>query len=176
MMNAITQVDKITEPVKFTDKKRKLWLLGLVVPNIANATFLGYQFGPKITKKLFTYMGPLALDIIIPAIDKYMGEDPENPPEEAVTDLENDPYYARVVKLFIPLQITANLYGNYLVSQKVVSLEERILFGHILGLVNGVAINTAHEASWNITFRIFVLPLQGITISVLNILMGITVV
>lgn len=146
-MNAITQVDKITEPVKFTDKKRKLWLLGLVVPNIANATFLGYQFGPKITKKLFTYMGPLALHIIIPAIDKYMGEDPENPPEEAVTDLENDPYYARVVKLFIPLQIIANLYGNYLVSQKAVSLEERILFGHILGLVNGVAINTAHELS-----------------------------
>ncbi|MFB5698930.1 alkane 1-monooxygenase [Acinetobacter radioresistens] len=146
-MNAITQVDKITEPVKFTDKKRKLWLLGLVVPNIANATFLGYQFGPKITKKLFTYMGPLALHIIIPAIDKYMGEDPENPPEEAVTDLEDDPYYARVVKLFIPLQIIANLYGNYLVSQKAVSLEERILFGHILGLVNGVAINTAHELS-----------------------------
>ena len=63
-------------------------------------------------------MGPLALHIIIPAIDKYMGEDPENPPEEAVTDLENDSYYARVVKLFIPLQIIANLYGNYLVSQK----------------------------------------------------------
>ena len=50
MMNAITQVDKITEPVKFTDKKRKLWLLGLVVPNIANATFLGYQFGLKLLR------------------------------------------------------------------------------------------------------------------------------
>lgn len=50
-MNAKTEL--ATEAAQFKDKKRKLWMLGLVIPNIANVTMLGYQFGPKKTKKLF---------------------------------------------------------------------------------------------------------------------------
>lgn len=131
----------------FKDKKRHLWLLGLVIPNIANAAFLGYQFGPKVTKKLFAWTGPLALHLIIPSLDKMLGEDPENPPEEVIAVLENDPYYAKVVKLFIPFQYAANIYGCYLASRETTSLQDRVLFGHLLGLLNGVAINTAHELS-----------------------------
>lgn len=43
-MNAITKLE--AEVPKFKDKKRKLWILGFVIPNIANV----YQFGPKKTK------------------------------------------------------------------------------------------------------------------------------
>ena len=146
-MNAINPIDLSKPSVKFRDNKRKLWLLGLVVPNIANAAFLGYQFGPKITRKLFASAGPLALHLIIPAIDKHLGEDPDNPPEDAIAALEHDPYYARVVKLFIPFQLAANVYGNYIASRTTTPLADRILFGHLLGVVNGVAINTAHELS-----------------------------
>ena len=146
-MNAINPIDLSKTSVKFRDNKRKLWLLGLVVPNIANAAFLGYQFGPKITRKLFASAGPLALHLIIPAIDKHLGEDPDNPPEDAIAALEQDPYYARVVKLFIPFQLAANVYGNYIASRTTTPLADRILFGHLLGVVNGVAINTAHELS-----------------------------
>lgn len=146
-MNAIIQSELTNSASKFKDKKRKLWLLGLVVPNIANTAFLGYQFAPKATKKLFASMGPLALHLIIPTIDHWIGEDPDNPPDEAIADLEQDPYYAKVLKLFIPLQLIANVYGYYIVSRKTTPLEDRILFGHLLGMVNGVAINTAHELS-----------------------------
>lgn len=146
-MNAITHLETDQQSSQFRDNKRKLWLLGLVVPNIANAAFLGYQFGPKITRKLFAAAGPLALHVVIPAIDKYMGEDPDNPPEAAIAELENDKYYARVVKLFIPFQLIANFYGNYIVSRESTPLTDRILIGHLLGVVNGVATNTAHELS-----------------------------
>ena len=110
-MNTMVDMATITQQTTFKDKKRKLWLLGLVIPNIANAAFLGYQFGPKATKKLFASMGPIALHGIIPALDKMMGQDPENPPEEAIAALEDDPYYAIVVKCFIPFQYIANIYG-----------------------------------------------------------------
>ncbi len=146
-MNTMVDVTAITQQTVFKDKKRKLWLLGLVIPNIANAAFLGYQFGPKVTQKLFASMGPIALHGIIPALDKMLGQDPENPPEEAIAALENDPYYATVVKLFIPFQYAANIYGCYLASRESTSLMDRILIGHMLGVVNGVAVNTAHELS-----------------------------
>lgn len=146
-MNSMVEMQNDQVKPAYIDKRRKLWMLGLVIPNIANAAFLGYQFGPKATKKLFASTGPLALHVIIPAIDKFLGQDTENPPEAAVAELENDPYYARVTKAFIPLQYIANLYGNYLASRPDTPLADRILFGHLLGVVNGVAINTAHELS-----------------------------
>jgi len=144
-MNAIHQIE--TNASKFKDKKRKLWMLGLVIPNIANAAMLGYQFGPKRTKKLFAAAGPIALHGLIPLIDKFLGEDSENPPEEVIAELEADPYYAKIVNLYIPLQYIANIYGNYIASRDSTPLSDRILIGTTLGLVNGVAINTAHELS-----------------------------
>lgn len=146
-MNTMVDMTTVASNASFKDKKRHLWLLGLVIPNIANAAFLGYQFGPKATKKLFAWTGPLALHLIIPSLDKMLGEDPENPPEEAIAALESDPYYAKVVKLFIPFQYAANIYGCYLASRETTSLQDRVLFGHLLGVLNGVAINTAHELS-----------------------------
>ncbi len=146
-MNTMVDMTTVASNVSFKDKKRHLWLLGLVIPNIANAAFLSYQFGPKATKKLFAWTGPLALHLIIPSLDKMLGEDPENPPEEAIAALESDPYYAKVVKLFIPFQYAANIYGCYLASRETTSLQDRVLFGHLLGVLNGVAINTAHELS-----------------------------
>lgn len=144
-MNAVAQIR--TDSPKFKDKKRKLWLLGLVVPNIANVAMLGYQFGPKKTKKLFAAAGPIVLHGIIPVIDKFLGEDSENPPEDAIAELEADPFYAKVVNLYIPLQYIANIYGNYIASKDSTPLSDRILIGLTLGVVNGVAINTAHELS-----------------------------
>jgi alkane 1-monooxygenase len=149
IMNAISSVLATTasSSQKFKDNKRRLWLLGLVVPNIANTALLGYQFGPKATRKLFAAAGSVALHGVIPLVDRLMGQDPENPPEEAIAGLEADPYYARVVKLFIPFQYAANIYGNYLASRDSTPVEDRVLIGTLLGLVNGVAINTAHELS-----------------------------
>jgi len=107
----------------------------------------GYQFGPKKTKKFFASFGPLFIHGVIPALDKLIGEDTENPPLDAIAALEADPYYSRIVKLFIPLQYATNIYGTYLASRKGTSLADQALLGTLVGMVNGIAINTAHELS-----------------------------
>ncbi|MEC8567011.1 MAG: alkane 1-monooxygenase, partial [Pseudomonadota bacterium] len=108
-MNMLTELDVEQVTTPFKDKKRHLWLLGLAVPAIAMSGLAGYQFGPKKTKKFFASFGPMFLHGVIPALDKLIGEDTENPPISAIADLEADPYYARIVKLYIPLQYAANL-------------------------------------------------------------------
>jgi alkane 1-monooxygenase len=84
---------------------------------------------------------------VIPTLDKLIGEDTENPPLDAIADLEADPYYSRIVKLFIPLQYATNVYGGYLASRKGTSVADQVLLGTLVGMVNGIAINTAHELS-----------------------------
>ncbi|WP_286802777.1 alkane 1-monooxygenase, partial [Acinetobacter sp. UBA2063] len=146
-MNMHTQLDVEQATTTFKDKKRHLWLLGLAVPTIAMSGLAGYQFGPKKTKKFFASFGPLFIHGVIPALDKLIGEDTENPPLDAIADLEADPYYSRIVKLFIPLQYATNIYGTYLASRKDTSLADQALLGTLVGMVNGIAINTAHELS-----------------------------
>jgi alkane 1-monooxygenase len=144
-MHAQLDVEQTTTP--FKDKKRHLWLLGLAVPAIAMSGLAGYQFGPKKSKKFFASFGPLFIHGVIPTLDKLIGEDTENPPLDAIADLEADPYYSRIVKLFIPLQYATNVYGGYLASRKGTSVADQVLLGTLVGMVNGIAINTAHELS-----------------------------
>ncbi len=144
-MNMHTQLHVEQATTTFKDKKRHLWLLGLAVPVIAMSGLAGYQFGPKKTRKLFASFGSIFLHGVIPALDKFVGEDSENPPVEAIAALEADPYYARIVKLYIPLQYAANLYGAYLASRNDTSVTDQVLLGILVGMVNGIAINTAHE-------------------------------
>ena len=144
-MHAQLDVEQTTTP--FKDKKRHLWLLGLAVPAIAMSGLAGYQFGPKKSKKFFASFGPLFIHGVIPTLDKLIGEDTENPPLDAIADLETDPYYSRIVKLFIPLQYATNVYGAYLASRKGTSVADQVLLGTLVGMVNGIAINTAHELS-----------------------------
>ncbi|ENV65359.1 alkane 1-monooxygenase [Acinetobacter junii] len=146
-MNMHTQLDVEQATTTFKDKKRHLWLLGLAVPAIAMSGLAGYQFGPKKSKKFFASFGPLFIHGVIPTLDKLIGEDTENPPLDAIADLEADPYYSRIVKLFIPLQYATNVYGGYLASRKGTSVADQVLLGTLVGMVNGIAINTAHELS-----------------------------
>lgn len=129
------------------DKKRYLWLISPFLPVLGIGILAGYQFAPKPFKTVFALGGPLLIHVIIPTIDTLVGKDEHNPSPEEVKLLEQDPYYSRLVKSFIPLQYIANIYAAYLVSRKETSLLDKIFLGASMGLVNGVAINTAHELS-----------------------------
>lgn len=127
------------------DKKRYWWLLSPGLPLIGMGFLVGYHFGPKKTKKLFALGGPILLHIIIPVIDSLIGKDENNPSDQQVKILIDDPYYDRIVKTFIPVQYAANLFAGYIVSRKETSLIDQVLIGSSLGLINGIGINTAHE-------------------------------
>ncbi|MBO6152555.1 MAG: alkane 1-monooxygenase [Acinetobacter sp.] len=129
------------------DKKRYWWLLSPGLPVIGMGILAGYQFGPKATKKIFALGGPLLLHVIIPSIDAIVGTDNNNPSDDQISSLVADPYYDRIVKLFIPLQMAVNVFAGYVVSRKSTSLLDQILLGVSMGAINGIGVNTAHELS-----------------------------
>lgn len=129
------------------DKKRFGWLLSPGLPVIGMGILAGYHFGPKATKKLFALGGPLLLHVVIPTFDALVGDDENNPSDDEIKVLVDDPYYDRIVKMFIPLQMAANAFAGYVVTRKEVSLVDQILLGISMGAINGVAVNTAHELS-----------------------------
>lgn len=148
-MNAPAQLSlqDATAHAKKVDKKRRWWLLSPGLPMIGVGILAGYQFGPKWTRKLFALSGPIVLHAIIPAFDAVIGNDENNPTDDDVQSLVKDPYYDRLVKMFIPIQMAANVYAAYLVSRKETPMLDRILLGISMGAINGIAVTTAHELS-----------------------------
>ena len=85
------------------DPKRYLWLLGPALPGIGVAALGAYAIAPKKLKAL-AWTGPILIHGVIPALDRAIGVDKSNPPEDAVLSLEHDKYYDRIVKAFMPSQ------------------------------------------------------------------------
>lgn len=129
------------------DKKRYLWMISPALPAIGIMALAGYQFAPRPLKKAFALTGPILMHVVIPVVDTFIGKDQHNPTAEQIKLLEQDPYYARLVKCFIPLQYAANIYAAYLTSRESTSFLDKIFIGMSMGAINGIAINTAHELS-----------------------------
>lgn len=149
-MNAKTPIaamqSQLANAEKFKDKKRYMWLLSPALPLIGVAAVTGYAIAPKKLRFLSAF-GPIMLHGVIPLIDKMVGPDGENHAEEMIDQLENDPYYMRIVKAYIPSQYLATLIGAYAATRKGTPLIDQIMLGVSIGAVNGIALNTAHELS-----------------------------
>ncbi|RZU45128.1 alkane 1-monooxygenase [Fluviicoccus keumensis] len=148
-MNAKTPDDLLNAASNATakqwrDGKRYLWMLSPAVPVIGTAALAAYAIAPKKLRAL-AWTGPALIHAIIPAIDRLVGADKTNPPESAVKDLENDKYYHRVVLSFLPTQYACTLLGTWLATRKNVPLADRLGIAATVGVINGIAINTAHE-------------------------------
>jgi alkane 1-monooxygenase len=148
-MNAKTPdhlLDNATQSTngKWKDAKRYLWLLSPAVPVIGIAALSAYAIAPKKLRAL-AWVGPTLVHGVIPALDRLIGEDSTNPPESAIKDLENDKYYGRVVKAFIPAQYAVTFLGAWLASRKSTPALDYVGLTLSVGAMNGIAINTAHE-------------------------------
>ncbi|ABL05058.1 alkane 1-monooxygenase [Mycobacterium ulcerans] len=140
------------------DRKRYLWLVGLVLPTALPASLaLAWVFGKlgwtAVTPVLW-WIGPFLLYLLLPALDVFFGPDGENPPDEVMERLENDKYYRYCTYAFIPLQMVSLVLACYLWSADNLSwlglgaglgLISKIGLTMTIGVVGGVGINTAHE-------------------------------
>ncbi|MEU4625671.1 alkane 1-monooxygenase [Actinoplanes sp. NPDC023801] len=123
------------------DTKRPLWPLALVVPALP---FTALLIGTATGSAWAWWLTPVVILGLIPVIDLLVGDDRANPPEEAVPALQASPYYRWITYLFLPAQ-----YGALAVTCAAWTRDPGVVgaAGLVLtaGLVNGIAINTAHE-------------------------------
>jgi len=143
-MQAITVNTQTQEPkqIAWKDSKRYLWLLGLLVPLFplisgGIATITGSELG--------WWFAPFFLYVVIPVLDKVFGGDGSNPPEAVVAELAQDRYYRYCVYAFIPLQFATLIWSMSVLTGGTLGWVgmSGLLFS--VGLVSGVAFNTAHE-------------------------------
>jgi len=152
------------------DKKRYLWLLGLVVPSLGIIAFVTYAL---YGWSWVLWIGPILIFAVIPVLDVLLGLDAANPPDDLIEALENDKYYRWVTYLYLPIQYltffgvmfmvaggnplqgAANIFGATdwvsvhlspdLVRDFHLSLIEKLGIAISVGCIGGIGINTAHE-------------------------------
>ncbi|MEU4451890.1 fatty acid desaturase [Nocardioides sp. NPDC023903] len=132
---------------QWRDKKRYLWLLGLVVPLLGFIAIGGWHLTDV---GAFLWTGPIIILIVVPAIDLFAGLDQSNPPDDMIEALENDRYYRWIVYSYLPLQYAVFIGGMAIAAHgaldgHTLSIIDRVGLAISVGCIGGIGINTAHE-------------------------------
>ena len=127
---------------KWTDPKRYLWLLGLVVPTVP---FIAYGLVELTGLSIMWWAGPFVVFVLIPVLDATIGKDSANPPDSAIKWLEQDRYYRWCTYAFLPIQFGALVFCCSQWSSGDLSLFSELGLAISMAMVSGIAINTAHE-------------------------------
>ncbi len=128
--------------VRWRDPKRYAWLLGLVVPTLP---FLAYGLVQATGLGVFWWYGPFLVFVIFPVLDLLGGMDATNPPDSVIKWLEQDRYYRWCTYAFLPIQYAGLVFACWLWGSGKLSTVDDVGLMLTVGMVSGIAINTAHE-------------------------------
>ena len=126
----------------WSDPKRYAWLLGIFVPLSPFMAWAGVAltgFGG------FWFIGPALVFVAFPLLDIVIGLDATNPPDSVLKWLEQDRYYRWCTYLFIPIQYAGLILACRQWAEGGMTIVEAIGLALTMGVVGGIAINTAHE-------------------------------
>src|SRR5215212_9984926 len=129
-------------PAEWTDGKRYAWLLGIVVPL---SPFFAWFYWSLTDFGGMWFLGPVLVFGVFPLLDMVIGRDSVNPPDSVLGFLEQDRYYRWCTYLFIPVQYAGLVFACWMWSSGDLELVESIGLALTMGVVGGIAINTAHE-------------------------------
>jgi alkane 1-monooxygenase len=145
-------------PVVWRDKKRYLWLLGLVPPTavfLAAALVWGFnELGWESVSPVWWWIGPILVYGLLPVLDVFFGPDGQNPPDEVMEQLENDRYYRWCTYAYIPFQLVSLVFACYLWTADDLGWlgidgglgwVSKVGLALSIGVMGGIGINTAHE-------------------------------
>ncbi len=127
---------------RWRDPKRLAWMLGLVVPTLP---FLAWGLVEATGLAAFWFFGPVLVFGIFPLLDLAIGIDARNPPDDVIKWLEQDRYYRWCTYLYIPVQYAGLVVAAWLFASSSLSVIDKLGLALTVGMVSGVAINTAHE-------------------------------
>jgi alkane 1-monooxygenase len=124
------------------DPKRQLWLLGLIVPTLP---FISWGLVEATGLGVFWFYGPVLVFGIFPLLDLAVGRDRRNPPDSVIKALEADRYYRWCTYLYLPIQYSGLAVACWQWSRGGLSTIDSVGLALTVGMVSGIAINTAHE-------------------------------
>ncbi|AKN17952.1 alkane 1-monooxygenase [Mycobacterium haemophilum] len=140
------------------DKKRYLWLIGLVPPTmlllILPIIWGMNQVGWQAVSPALLWVGPFLVYILLPALDLKFGPDGQNPPDEVMERLERDKYYRYCTYAYLPFQYASVIVGAYLFTASDLSWlgypgglswPAKVGLALSIGVLGAVGMNAAHE-------------------------------
>jgi alkane 1-monooxygenase len=130
------------EQIEYVDRKRWFWMLSL---GYALLPFAGIVLH-AITGNEWWFGLPLLLTYVLgPVLDWILGEDENNPPQEVISQLEQDHYYRRLTFIGVPLHFLSFLGAAAYAATQSLGIGAYVCLAIVAGLTSGLAINTAHE-------------------------------
>ena len=131
-----------TPSAAWSDPKRYLWLLGPAIPFIGAVVLAAYW---QTQAGWLLWVAFVLVHAVLPVLDWMFGEDASNPPDSALQALENDRYYSWVLYAFVPIQIGVTIGGAAMIAMLDMGWVDILGLAISVGVINGIAINTAHE-------------------------------
>ncbi len=141
-MSAVTADAQEPISVSWRDPKRYLWPLGLLVPLLP---FIAWGLFEATGLGFFWWFGPVFVFGVMPGLDTLIGKDADNPPDSALKFLEEDRFYRWCTYLFLPLQYGALVWACSVWAGGDLAFLDKLGLALTIGVVSGIAINTAHE-------------------------------
>ena len=135
----VMYMDAALTAAPWRDPKKYAWPLAVLVPALPFTSFAAWHAGVPGA----WWIAPVVVFGVIPAVEALLGDDGTNPPDDAVQRLQQMPYYRWLTFLYLPAQYAALVLccavwvrGGFV---------DRAGLVFTIGIVNGIAINTAHE-------------------------------
>ena len=141
MASAVAATTNARPPV-WRDGKRWLWPMALMVPLMP---FAAFGIVEKSGHEGWWWLGPLLVFVQVPILDVQIGDDGGNPPEELVEALQNDRFYRWMTYAYLPLLFGGLALGAHQWVTADLGWVGRAGMIATVGIVSGIAINTAHE-------------------------------
>ena len=126
----------------WTDRKRYLWLVAVLMPLIP---FAAIALHTATDQGGWLWLGPIVILGVVPLLDLVVGLDPSNPPDDVIKELEGDRYYRVITWAFLPLQYAGFLLAMAVIARGDLTTGEKVGLAITVGFIAGLGINTAHE-------------------------------
>ena len=135
MPSAHTATPPGGEPWPYVDRKRLWWTLSLLYPLMPLSGIAAHALsGAEIALVL-----PLVIGYgLIPLLDYFVGEDEDNPPEQAVPRLEQEGYYRWLTWATVPLHFVALIGCAWWAGTQDLSWWALLLLACVAGIGSGL--------------------------------------
>ena len=141
-MKGYSGVSANGEAIHYVDRKRGFWLLSVAYPLQA---LVPIGLHASTGNELWFLLPFLTNFLLAPALDWLIGEDTNNPPEEVIMQLEQDPYYRQLTYAVVPVHFIVLLASAAYALTQPLSAWAFVALAATAGMTAGFAINTGHE-------------------------------